>query len=65
MGIPDASENPIAAHTPESGIGTIDIGLDCGLPREPPAELGPNLVDALAKHVAVWSREIHVLEDAL
>ena len=29
------------------------------------AKLGPNLVHALAEHVAVRSREIHVLEDAL
>ena len=42
-----------------------DICFDSGLTRQPPAELGTDLVHALAKHVAVWSREIHVLEDAL
>ena len=63
--MPDASAYPTAAHTPESGIGHDHVGLDRRLARQPAAEVGAHLVDALAEHVAVGTREIDVLEHAL
>ena len=50
-----------------AGIGNRhdDIRLDRALARQPSSELGAGLIDALAEHVAVGTREIDVLEDAL
>ena len=55
----------MAAHTPESGIGTTTSASTPALARQPATELGPNLVHALAEHVAVGARKVDVLEDAL
>ncbi len=42
-----------------------DIGRRRLFRGQPAAELGPDLVDALAEHIRVGPREIHVLEDAV
>ena len=42
-----------------------DVGVDGRLARQLPAELGADLVDAAAEHVAVGAREVDVLEDAV
>ena len=51
----------------DAGVGNRHdhVGIDRLLTGEDPAEVGPHLVDALAEHVAVRPREIHVLEDAV
>ena len=51
----------------DAGVGNRhdDVGLDRRLARQPAAELGAHLVDALAEHVAVGPREVDVLEHAL
>ena len=42
-----------------------NVGVDRLFAREHAPELGADLVDASAEHVAVRTREIHVLEDAV
>ena len=42
-----------------------DVGGHRLLSREHATELGADLVDAPAEHVAVRPREVHVLEDAV
>ena len=66
IGMPAASAYPIAAQTPESGIGTMTSASHAAI-RAPAVrpKLRAHFVDALAEHVAVGPREIDVLEDAL
>ena len=55
---------PMAAGTPESGIGMIDVGVGRRLARELHAHLLANVVDVAAADDGVGPREVDVLEDA-
>ena len=63
--MPDSSAK--AHRRADAGVGHRhdDVGVDRLLAREHAAEVRPHLVDALAEHVAVGPREVHVLEDAV
>src|SRR5262249_12567910 len=63
----DARRLGVADGGADAGVGNRhdDIGLNRGLARERTSKLRPHLVDALAKYVAIRTREVHVFEDAL
>ena len=55
----------MAAGTPESGTGITMSAGDAALARELAAELLAHLVDVAAEDLAVGTREVDVLEDAV
>ena len=63
----DARRLGEAGRRAHAGVGNRhdDVGVDRRLAREDAAELGADLVHALAEHVAVGPREVDVLEHAV
>ena len=63
--MPDASAYPDRRADARVRNRHDDVGVDRGLARQAAAEVGSDLVDALAEDVAVGPREVDVLEHAL